>query len=187
MTDSSAVWNGQDPTMSSQDDFQQFLDMGINNLGDALQFDFHDFNPQQGQDAQMIHHDGGVRMDIGMDNNRGGMGQDTTMQEHIPATTTTTSHPIQGAPISHAHGSTESLSELDAQIQYLQHQRHQQQQWQMQEQQRNVYAQNRMIPPTPNSVEMHGAAAQFYPPSGSQSRGMFDRYQMNGKEQDVSE
>ena len=186
--DSSAGWNGQDPTMSGQEDFQQYLDMGINNLGDALQFDFQDFNPQQGQDAQMIHHDSRDRMDIGMDNNRGGIGQDTTMQEHIPAVTTTASRPpIQGAPISHAHGSTESLSELDAQIQYLQHQRHQQQQWQMREQQRNFYAQNRMIPPTPNSIEMHGATAQFYPPSGSQSRAMFDRYQVNAKEQDVSE
>ena len=185
--DSSAVWNGQDPTLSGQDDFQQFLDMGINNLGDGLQFDFQDFNPQQGQDAQLIHHDGGDRMDIRMENNRGGIGQDTTMQEHMPPMTTTANHPsIQGAPISHGHGSSESLSELDAQIQYLQHQRHQQQQRQIQDQQRNFYAQNRMIPPTPTSIEMHGAPTQIYPQSGSQPRGIYDRYQTNGKEQEVS-
>jgi len=159
--DSSAAWNNQDPTLSvpSQDDFQ-FLDMGMNSLSDSLQFDFQDFSHQQGQD--------------------------TTMQEHMPSMTTATSHPTISGPPVNGHGSnSESLVDLDAQIQYLQHQRHQQQQRQIQEQQ-NYYTQNRMIPPTPNSIEMHGANHQFYPQSDPQQQAMYERFRMQVKEQEVS-
>jgi hypothetical protein len=178
MMDSSVVWNNQDPTLSgpSHDDFQQFLDMGINNLDDGLQFDFPDFNPQQN----------GGDMDTRMDSGRGTPGQDTTMQEHIPGMTTTSRHTsLHGTPIVHSHPSSESLVELDAQIQYLQQQRHQQQQRQMQEQQRNYYAQRR-IPPTPNSIEMHGSSSQFYPSSDSQEQAMYERFRLQAREQDVS-
>jgi len=186
---SSAVWNNQDPTLSgpSQDDFQQFLDMGINNLGDSLQFDFQDFTPQQEQGAQLMHQDNGEAMDTRMDGGPGTVGQDTTMQEQMPSMTTESSHPaIQGPPISHGHPSNESLVELDAQIQYLQQQRHQQQQRQIQEQQQNYYAQNRMIPPTPNSMEMRGPNSQFYPQSDPQQQAMYERFRMQVKEQEVS-
>lgn len=195
--DSSAAWNSQDPTLSipSQDDFQQFLNMGINGLGDGLQFEFPDFN-QQGQGGQMIQQDDEDAMDTGMDDGRDSRGgQDTTMQEHMPAMTTATSHPsIHSGTLGHGHStSSEVLSDIDAQIQYLQQQRHQQQQRQIQEQRqqlhdqhRNFYAQNRMIPPTPNSVEMHGATGQFFSPSESQQQAIYDRYRMQVKDQDVS-
>jgi hypothetical protein len=157
--------------------------MGINNLGE---FDFQDFNPQSGQAAQLLHQDGGDAMDTGMDNRRGPIAQDTTMQEHMPAMTTAASHPtIHGGPLSHGRSSDESLSELDAQIQYLQHQRHQQQQRNIQEQQRNYYAQSRIIPQTPNSIEMHGNNSQFYSQSDTQ-QAIYDRFRMQVKEQEVS-
>ena len=178
--DSSAVWNGQDPTLSGPDDFHQFLDM---NLGDGLQFDFQDF--QQPQDTQMMQDDGN-RMDMGMSNVV--MGPDTSMQEAMPSVTSTSTYSTK-AIIAHGHPSNDSLVELDAQIQFLQHQRHQQQQRQIQEQQRNYYAQNNMIPQTPNSVELHaGAAAQYYRQSNpqQQQQTMFDHYRMQAKEQDVS-
>jgi hypothetical protein len=166
--DSSAVWSSQDPTLSvpSQDDFQQFLDMGINNLGDGLQFDFQDFNSQQpAPEGQLIQHD-------------------TTMQEQMPAMTTASTHSaLHGGPLPQAQSTNDTLSDLDAQIQYLQQQRHQQQQRQLQEQQRNYYTHNRMIPPTPNSVEMHGNNAQFYSQGDAQQQAMFDRYRMQVKEQ----
>jgi hypothetical protein len=186
MMDSSTVWNGQDPTLSvsSQDDFQQFLDM---NLGESLQFDFQDFNPQQAQTTQLTQREDGETMDTGM--NSGGIlaGQDTSMQEHMPSMTTASSHPtIHAAALAQTHSSNESLSELDAQIQYLQNQRHQQQQRQIQERQRNFYAQSGMIPPTPNSIEMHGNHTQFYPQSDPQLQAMFERYRMQVKEQEVS-
>ncbi|KAH6671394.1 helix-loop-helix DNA-binding domain-containing protein [Halenospora varia] len=191
MMDSSGVWDNQDPTLSvpSQDDFDQFLDMG------TLQFDFQDFNAQQVQQAaQLMQQNDPSSMDqSGMDNG-GVMGHDTTMQEHMPSMTTAASHPsILGAPISHEHSSSESLVELDAQIQYLQQQRNQkqqqhqqqQQQRQMQEQQRNYYAQARMIPPTPNSMELHGAS-QFYTQSDPQQQAMFERYRMQMKDQEMA-
>ena len=176
MMDSSVGWNGPDQTLSGHDDFGQFLDM--NTLDD---FDFQDFSSQQNQAEQMMHQNEAESMDPRMG------AQDTTMQEHIPSMTTATSHPtIPAAPIAHSHTSTDSLVDLDAQIQYLQHQRQQQQQRQIQEQQRNFYAQNRMIPPTPNSVEMHGGSAQFYPQSDSQQQALYERFRMQVKEQEVS-
>lgn len=176
--DASVVWNGQDPTLSvpSQDDFQQFLDMEINNLSD---FDFHDFNPEQGL------HDEGSAMDTGMGHGRGAMVHDTTMQEHLPAMTISASQPAAHGPaLTHVRSSNESITDLDAQIQYLQHQRQQQQQRQIQEQQRNYYVQNQMVPPTPNSVELHGNA-HYYPPSDPQQQAMYERFQRQMKEQEV--
>jgi hypothetical protein len=178
MMDSSAVWNGSDPTLSSQDDFQQFLDMGISNLGE---FDFQQFDNQQDQGAQMMHQNDGDVMDSRMQGTH-----QTTLQDHMPTMTTATSHPaIVGTPISHGHPSTDSLGDLDAQIQYLQQQRHQQQQRQLLDQQRNYYAQNQMIPPTPNSMKMlgNGPHNQFYNQSDPQQRAMLERFQMQVKEQ----
>jgi hypothetical protein len=188
MMESSNTWDGQDPTLSvpPHDDFQQFLDMGMNNLSDSLQFDFPDYNHQPTAQGQLMHQNGAEAMDTGMENGKL-TGQDTTMQEHMPSMTTATSHPaIQGGAISHAHSSNVSLVELDVQIQYLQYQRHQHQQRHIHEQQRNFYTQNRLIPPTPNSMELHGASSQFYPQSDPQQQAMYDRYRMQVKDQDVS-
>jgi hypothetical protein len=176
MMDSSIGWNGPDQILSGHDDFGQFLDM--NNLGD---FDFQDFNSHQNQAGEIMHQNEAESMDTRMG------GQDTTMQEHMPSMTTATTHPaISAAPIAHSHPSTDSLVDIDAQIQYLQHQRQQQQLRHMQEQQRNFYAQNRMIPPTPNSVEMHGGNARFYPQSDPQQQAMYERFRMQLTEQEVS-
>ncbi len=174
--DSSVVWNGQDPTLSvsSQDDFQQFLDMGMNGLNDSLQFDFQDFSNQQGQSSQLMQQEDADS------------GHDTAMQDQMAAMTTASSHPtILGGTLGHDPSPSESLSDIDAQIQYLQHQRHQQQQRQIQEQQRNFYTQNRLIPPTPNSIEMLPNAAQYYSQSDSQQQAMFEGYRQ-AKEQEVS-
>lgn len=187
MMEASSTWDSQDPTLSvpSQDDFQQFLDMGMNNLSDNLQFDFPEFNHQQSAQAQLMHQNGAEAMDTRMESG-GSTGQDVTMQEHMASMTTTTNHPaIHGGAISNAQSSSDSLTDLDAQIQYLQHQRHQQQQRQMHEQQRNFYSQNQMIPPTPNSMELHSGNAQFYTQSDPQQQAMYERYRMQ-KEHDVS-
>lgn len=180
----STGWEGQDPTLSvAQDDFQQFLDMGINGLGDGLQFDFQDFN-QHG--AQIMIPTVSDAMDTAMENGNQGLGQDTTMQEHMPAMTIASNHPsVHGPTLIQPHATNERLSELDAQIQYLQHQRHEQQQRQLQEQQRNYYAHSRMIPPTPNSVEMHGGGAHYYAHTDPQQQAMYARYQMQVKEHEV--
>jgi hypothetical protein len=182
MMDSSATWNGHDPTLSmgSQDDFQQYLDMSIPGLGDNLQFDFSDFN-QQGQaqsQAQGQAQAQAQRAQHAMD------GQDTTMQENMASMTTAVNH-LSQTSIS-GHSSNDSLLELDQQIQYLQQQRLQHQQRQMQDQQRNYYAQGRMVPPTPGSMEMHPATSHFYPQSDPQQQAFYERRLRMQKEQEVS-
>ncbi|KAK2626544.1 hypothetical protein QTJ16_003719 [Diplocarpon rosae] len=183
--DSSAVWDAQDPTLcSAQDDFQQFLDMGMSGLSD-VQFDFQDFI-QQGQGTPLMSQERGVAVDTVMDHGQR-MGQDSTMQEHVPAMIIAPNHSsIHGPPLAHAHPPNESLSELDAQILYLQHQRYEQQQRQMQEQQRNFYAQSRMIPPTPNSVEMHGGNAHYITQPDAQQQAVYERYQVHVKEHEMA-
>jgi hypothetical protein len=176
--DSSTAWNNLDPTLSvaSHDDFQQFLDMGINPLGDGLQFDFPDFN-QAGQGAQLMQQDEGDRMESQMD---GAMSHGAAMQDHMPTMTSAGSHPtIPGT--SNSQPSSGSIGELDAQIQYLQQQR---QQRQIQEQQ-NYYTRNHIVPPTPNSMDLHGSSGQFYPHSDPQQQAMYERFRMH-KDQDVS-
>lgn len=181
--DSSAVWDSQDPlSISSHDDFQ-FLDMGnmgINSLGEGLQFDFQEFSNQQSQGGQLMQQNGGS---LG--------GQDTTMQEHMPSITSTSSHPtIPGTAMSVHAPNSDSILDLDAQIQYLQHQRNRQQerQRQMQEQQQNYYAHNHVIPPTPNSIEMHSGSYRQYPPNSNaqQQQAIYERYQLQLKDSEVS-
>lgn len=193
MMDSTSAWNSQDPNLSSNphDDFQQFLDMGMNGLNDGLNFDFQDFDGQN--NGQMLHQDGGEPMDTRMDINVAILGhKDTMMQPQMSAMTSAPPHSsIVGTPIDRRHSSSDSLVELDAQIQFLQQQRQQHQQRQLQEQQQQqqqrnqFYAHNHMVPPTPNSIEMHSANNQFYPQSDPQQQAMYERYQMRMKEQEV--
>ncbi|KUJ22588.1 uncharacterized protein LY89DRAFT_575165 [Mollisia scopiformis] len=152
----------------------------MNNIGEGLPFEFQDFSAPQSQGQQMISQDEGDSMDTTMENGRGMMPQDTTMQDQMPPMSTSANHPAIHAPLNHGHASNESLSDLDAQINFLQQQRHHQQQRQMQEQQRNFYAQHRMgVPPTPQSIEMHGNPAQYYQPhSDPQQQAVYERFRM---------
>ncbi|KAI9053585.1 hypothetical protein LZ554_002539 [Drepanopeziza brunnea f. sp. 'monogermtubi'] len=183
--DSSAVWAAQNPTFSvGPDEFQQFLDMGMSNLGDALQFDYQDFNQQHSQDMPLVNQGRGDAMDTFMGNGYG-MGQDTTIQERIPMAIVPSHSSLHEPPLAQTHGVNARLSELDAQIQFLQHQKHEQQQKYLQEQQRNYYAQSCTVPPTPNSVEMHGGSAHYYT-QPDQQQSMFERYQMHAKEHEIA-
>lgn len=146
----------------------------------GLQFDF-DFNQQQSQDQQMMHQDGMDSMNTGMAGNHQ-VGLDGSMHDHMSSMTTASSHSaILGTPVVHPHTSTESLTHLDAQIQYLQQQKHEQQLRQSQEQQRNFYVQNRIIPPTPNSMEIHGANQHFYS-QAEQPPSVFEPYRLREQE-----
>lgn len=182
--DTSGLWDTQDPTLSvpSQDDFQHFFE-NMHSIPDTLQFDF-DFSQQQPQSQQMIHQDGMSSMNTAMVGSHQ-MGHDGTMQEHMPSMTTSSNHPaILGTPIVHPRPATEV--ELDAQIQCLQQQKLQQQQLRQslaQQQQRNFYAQSRMIPPTPNSMEIHGANQHFYT-QAEQPPSVYEPYRL--REQEVS-
>ncbi|OTA69231.1 hypothetical protein K449DRAFT_406627 [Hypoxylon sp. EC38] len=196
MMDPSA-WNGQDQTLSStgEDDFQQFLEMGgMSNLGDGLQFDFQDFNSTNG--ASMMHQPHGDTMDTPMSNSNVPTiitRNDMAHQSQISPMTSAPSHQgISTQMMPPHHTSSDAISEIDAQIQFLQQQRLQQQRRQLAEQQRQFheqqaafYAQQRnMVPPTPQSLEIQAANQFFAQQDQTHSSGMFDGYQHLKEQQD---
>jgi hypothetical protein len=195
-------WSGQESSMhqGSQDDFQQFLDMGeMPSLGDGMQFDFQGFSASNG--GSMIHnhaaHDGLDTQMSGTETPNATTRNNIGLSHQMPPLTSGPARPaIPSQLMSSHHGNaSDAISDLDAQIQFLQHQKLQQQQRQLEEQQRRFaeqqaafFAQQQnMVPPTPQSLEMQ-AANQFYS-QGDQtphrSQGMFDRYQRLKEHQDV--
>ncbi len=195
------TWSGQDTNLptAGDDDFQQFLEIGgMHNLGDGLHFDFHDFNADS--NASMMHHDHRDTIDTPMQGtdhapmvSRGDLG----MQDAIAAMTSAPSHPtIPTQIMPQQRSANDAISDIDAQIQHLQFQRLQQEQRRLeerqrlfQEQQAAYFAQQQrrnMVPPTPQSLEIH-ASNQFYaqPDQGSGS-GIFDGYHRLKEQQDVS-
>lgn len=195
-------WNGPDQSLPStaEDDFQQFLEMGgMSNLGEGLQFDFQDFNAQNGGPIINGHSDHREVLDTPMSGtdaptvvSRSNMG----IQNQMPPTTSAAGVAALASHIMPPHHTmTDAISDIDAQIQFLQHQRIQQQHRQLQEQQRQfeeqqaaffAQQQRNMVPPTPQSLEIQ-AGNQYYQRNGDQthSQGMFDRYQRLKEQQDV--
>ncbi|KAI1461690.1 helix-loop-helix DNA-binding domain-containing protein [Annulohypoxylon moriforme] len=192
------AWNGQDQTLSStgEDDFQQFLEMGgMSNLGDGLQFDFQDFGNNNG--SSMMHQQHGDSIDTPMSNSnvptiiaRNDMGQQNQMS---PMTSAPSHSGISSQMMPQHHTSSDPISEIDAQIQFLQQQRLQQQRRQLAEQQRQFheqqaafYAQQRnMVPPTPQSLEIQAANQFFAQQDQAHSSGMFDGYHLK-EQQDMA-
>ncbi|KAL6902617.1 hypothetical protein GGI43DRAFT_346443 [Trichoderma evansii] len=181
---SSATWNTQDQAMAaaSEDDFQQFLDIsGMANMGDGMQFDFQGFQddgshsimaqPRQTTDAIMGDTDPSSMI----------ARSDGLLQNHTPAMAPLPSHMM--AP----SASHEAISNIDAQIQYLQQQKFQQQQRQLQEQQATFF-QGHSVPPTPQSLEMTPGSGQFYSQAEQMpSRSAYDRsYHQRLAEQDMA-
>ncbi|CAM1506900.1 Fc.00g065410.m01.CDS01 [Cosmosporella sp. VM-42] len=176
---SSSAWDGQDQAMTatSDDDFHQFLDMsGMANLGDGMQFDFQGF-----QDGSVMSHAREPADTImGESENNTMMGAGNS----IPITTSA------GQPSIPAHmmtPSSDAISTIDAQIQYLQQQKFQQQQRQLQEQQAAFFSnQSHSVPPTPQSLEMPNG--QFYSQAEQLSQqGVYDRgYSQRVKDQEMA-
>ncbi|OAF58688.1 hypothetical protein VC83_05162 [Pseudogymnoascus destructans] len=205
MMDTTTPWESSDPTLSapSQDDFQ-FLDLGINGMGDEVGFNFQDYASQQQQNQQQQQQQqqhAQIMRQRGVDAMGSTMGNEAAMmdlqkhgmmQNHMPITTSATmSAMTQPSPVitQNAAAPDNSLVEIDAQIQYLQLQRQQQQQRIVQEQHQNYYVphNNRVVPPTPNSIEMHSGERQLYHQQhDSQQQAMFDSYQMRLREQELA-
>lgn len=197
--DTSDSWNmhsEQSLSLTGQDDFQQYLDMNMNNLGNGINFDFQDFANQHNE--RTIHPDLGDAMDTTMEGVNIGIivGKENIISDDLMGMQMSTTAPLMThAPVDIAQATNNNLLDLDAQIQYLQQQRHQQhmqvveqqrqqRQQQQQQQQHTFYAQQRMVPPTPNSIEMHGNSGnQYYGQTDSQ---MYGRYQLRLKDQEVS-
>lgn len=190
--DSSASWDGHDPILSPgpQDDFQQFLDLGISGLSDDVNFNFQDFAPQQ--HGQIMRQRGVESIDttMGNDTEMTDLQKHGAIQGHMSMDSTGGHSTIANPSAIANHGvpsSDSSLMEIDAQIQYLQLQRQQQQQRIVQEQHQNYYVpQNRIVPPTPNSIEMHSGERHVYTHHDPQQQVMYDTYQMRLREQEVT-
>ncbi|RFU71939.1 phosphorus acquisition-controlling [Trichoderma arundinaceum] len=186
---SSATWNAQDQAMAaaSDDDFQQFLDISsMGNMADGMQFDFQGFQddgshslmaqPRQTADAIMS------------DTDPSGMipRSDGLLQNHTPVMAP---HAAMPAHMMAASVSREAISNIDAQIQYLQQQKFQQQQRQLQEQQATFFVNHgHSVPPTPQSLEMTPGSGQFFSQAEQMpSRGAYDRsYHQRMAEQDMA-
>lgn len=171
----------------AEDDFQQFLDM--NNMGalnDGLQFDF-DFQNQSGGHMMQVPHR--EALDTPMSGTDASVLMSTTMHNQMPTMSSAPAHtPISSSmmPPNH-HG--DAISEIDAQIQFLQQQKLQQQQRQI-EQQAAFFTQqqSRMVPPTPQSLEIQAGSHQYYtqPDQTPQHhQDMYDRFQRMKAQQDV--
>lgn len=118
------------------------------------------------------------------------------MQDNLMAMPMSNTMPVLTHP-DMTQATNNNILDLDAQIHFLQQQRHQQQmqvqaaerqrqqqgQQQQQQHQQNFYAQQRMVPPTPNSMEMHGNVNSQYYAQADQAYG--SRYQLRLKDQEV--
>ncbi|PMB65731.1 Phosphorus acquisition-controlling protein [Beauveria bassiana] len=205
---SSAAWEGQDQHMASgpDDDFHQFLDMtGMGTIPDAtaMQFDFHPFNdgssaapqpmmasaphPQhsQHQQQQQPHQASSTGDALMADSDPSAMipRSDGLLQNHTPAMSAV-SHPSMLAS-----SAPDSISNIDAQIHYLQQQKFHQQQRQLHEQQATFYGTHaHSVPPTPQSLEMPPGSGQFYSQAEQMpQRTAYDRgYHQRMAEQDMA-
>ncbi|KAK3996340.1 helix-loop-helix DNA-binding domain-containing protein [Cladorrhinum sp. PSN332] len=145
---------------TTDDDFQHFLDIStMGNIPDGINYDFHGFTS-----SASTHQ---------MDTPMTGTGADVPMllspampalQQQVPAITTTAAY--QSIPATMMPPPTPSeaiVNSLDAQIHFLQQQKLQAQQHQLEEQ-AAFFArqQTRIIPPTPQSLELPPGSNPFY-------------------------
>ncbi|KAK4197771.1 helix-loop-helix DNA-binding domain-containing protein [Triangularia verruculosa] len=153
---------------TAEDDFQQYLDMtNMNNLADGIDYNFQGFQAPAG--PHMLQVTGREQLDTPM------TGSDAPMllSPAMPAmhsqvsTITTTGGAYQSIPTTMMPPPTPSetiVNSIDAQIHFLQQQKMQAQQRQMEE--HAAYfarqQQSRMIPPTPQSLDMVPSASPFY-------------------------
>lgn len=179
---SSTAWNGQDQTMASagDEDFHQFLDMSsMGTLGDGMHFDFQSF--QDGSSQGLMNQSRDVPDTIMTDSDNPGL---LATAGAMPMSTSA------GQPTIPAHMMTpasDPISNIDAQIQYLQQQKFQQQQRQLQEQQAAFFHNhNHSVPPTPQSLEMPNSGHFYSQAEQITTTGAYDRgYHQRTKEQDV--
>lgn len=178
---------------SADDDFQQFLDMSaMGNIGD-VQFDFNAF-----QNGNAQQHMLGQAREQPQDSVMGNADAsdliprtDDMMPEHTPAMgTTMAGHSHMSANLVPTASADNSISDIDAQIQYLQQQKFHQQQRQMHEQRVAFFntPHGHSVPPTPQSFEMPPGSGNFYSSTDMPPSGSFERpYHQHAKDQqDVS-
>ncbi|KAK3310369.1 helix-loop-helix DNA-binding domain-containing protein [Chaetomium strumarium] len=182
---------------AAEDDFQQFLDMnGMGNLADGINYNFQHFQSSSG--PQLLQSHPREQLDIPMS------GTDApillspavpSMQHQMPAISNAGSYQTVPATMMPPPTPSEAIVDsIDAQIQFLQQQKLRHQQRRMEEQQVAFFArqQTRMVPPTPQSLEIQPRANQYYAQSNApeqqqqQQQSMEYRYQRLKDQSDMS-
>ncbi|KAK3906856.1 helix-loop-helix DNA-binding domain-containing protein [Staphylotrichum tortipilum] len=195
----SATWAVADHSVhpAPEDDFQQFLDMNsMGALTDGINYNFHhDFQPSPG--SQLLQPHAREAIDIPMS------GTDAPillspavapMQHQMtPITTATAYQPMPATMMPPPSPSGAIVDSIDAQIQFLQQQKLRHQQRQMEEQQVVFFTrqQSRMVPPTPQSLEIRPTNNQYYgqptaPEQQQQQQAIEYRYQRIKDQTDMS-
>ncbi|KAF7546360.1 hypothetical protein G7Z17_g8496 [Cylindrodendrum hubeiense] len=181
----STAWDTQGQAMAAttEDDFGQFLDMsGMANLGDGMQFDFQNF--QDGSAQAIMNHQPREATDTIM----GDSDNHNIMATNNSLPITTSASQSSTIPAHMMTPNPDPISNIDAQIQYLQQQKFQQQQRQLQEQQAAFFSNhNHSVPPTPQSLDMPNSG-HFYSQAEQVSQpGVYDSgYHQRMKEQDMA-
>ena len=155
---------------TAEDDFASFLDFG------DLNFAAFDSIPQDEPGLQQQN--GFAPMDTSMEGNAGmlPLGQANIQQQM--------GQNGGALSIDGLHGFADPFPDLVMQPELLEQQKvqhHQQQQLHMQHQ---SYRLNNVVPPTPNSVEIHGGHSCYYkPPADAQQAQMYEHYRRQPRDQ----
>lgn len=197
----SSTWDLPDhamhPAAPTDDDFQHFLNMSAMNnpMDDAPDFGFHDFHSASAGagagsgSGHLLQQPPRDQLDTPMSGTDAPMilsRAHTSLHQQISAITSAA--PYQTIPTSLLPAPSPSeamVNSIDAQIHFLQQQKLQAQQRQLEEQMEEHQAaffarQSRMVPPTPQSLEMPARVNQYYgqpSPAGRQQPQMDFRYQ----------
>lgn len=148
-----------------EDEFAAFLDFG--------ELNFSAFDSIPPSDAELQQQNGAGPMDTSMEGGAGMLALDhEDMQQQMGQHT-------EAPTMNGYEGSTESFPDLDMQSELF----GQQQRQQLHMHNQCYHGQN-AVPPTPNSVELHGGHAQYYrTPTDHQQLHMYDHYNRNRKDQ----
>lgn len=135
---------------------------GIEDLSEGLQFDFGDFQHQNGGHMMQLTHR--EALDTPMSGTDGPLLLSTAMHDQMHPMTTAPSNTTMPSTMMPSPTPGDALSDIDAQIQYLQQQKMQHHQHQMEDQHVAFFAQQQahMVPPTPQSLEIQPGNLQFY-------------------------
>ena len=149
-----------------EDDFSSFLDFGDLNFSA-----FGDGSVGGTPQASGGGGDGGA-MDMSME---GAGTAVAAMISHSGAQHNSLTNPMNGFQ--------EAFAGIGSPVPFIARQQNQQQQAQMQMQQQSRYYGHNAVPPTPNSLELHGSHPDYFNPADRQQQLMFEHYRRQQNEQ----
>lgn len=177
MNQTSNLWSERhhhDPMVSApeEDDFSSFLEFGL---------DFSTFDGNA-HDGQRLAEDGVTEMDTSMEH--ADVSNEIKEMQHGQGFQGGHQHPQAQMEGYHTPGTIPMDPSMQEQLMRQHHQL--QQQRQHQDAQRQNMRRVPIIPPTPNSMELHGAAERYYQHIDSNGQIMYERHQ-RPKEDQVSQ